>query len=116
MIVSWVPTFLLILHSIFAVQCSPSTNTIFTESGVGHGNTYHFTVESPWRLDWTAEGEGSFMIKSRQLNGDQFLNIVGANISQPRSGSTWVYDISGPMYLQINGSNSGNVWKVEVSR
>lgn len=113
-------TFLIFLSSIFTSQCSPSTNTIFTESGVGHANTYYFTVESPWKLDWTAEGEDSFAIFSQSLNPNCGRNcggtVASAHLKDQQSGSTWVYGISGPMYLQIDGSRSGYTWTVEVSR
>ena len=116
MIISWVPTLLLFLHSLFGVQCSPSTNTIFTESGTGYSNTYHFTAASPWKLNWTAHGDGgSFVVQSHSLNSNQVLGIVGTSLSGPQSGSTWVYDISGPMYLRIEGSRPAE-WTVEVSR
>lgn len=116
MILSWIPTFLFFFSILFTSQCSPSTNTIFTESGIGHSNTYHFIAESPWKLDWTAQGRGSLTVYAKELNGKDSLYIAGEHLSDVSYGSTWVYDISGPIYLQIGGSSSGNVWTVEVSQ
>jgi len=99
------------LTTLFTPQCSQPDNVY---AGIGMSNTHTLTVSSPWELSWQATGVGNFYISAYNPSSKKQLGIVYTDLkSGSRYGSTVVHDISGTIYLTVDGSVDVT-WVVKV--
>jgi hypothetical protein len=87
---------------------SSSTSDIIAQySGNGTQNTRPFEVDSPWEIQWDANGQ-IFQVYLYDGNG----NLVDVAANQMEGGKGSYYSPkTGSFYLQINGMGD---WEIEI--
>ena len=95
-------------------QCnSQPTNTF---SGIGATDTYTFQVEAPWKVVWTAEGQGNFNLRANDPNSKDGLYVVSTSLRNgARHGETVVYNTDGTLYFYVN-TLVDTTWTISVEK
>jgi len=81
--------------------------------GTGIEATKAFQARSPWRIEWTASGDGFLSVRVCEAGGASSSDLVVNEMTtrNPKKGETYIH-ASGAFYLKIEGFDSK--WSVRA--